>query len=106
MSLYYLQKLLYDINRDQAVQAEFKTNRDALLARYTLTQQERDAVCTDAIGDLYILGVNGQILMHFAAWRGFEWDRYIAAMKEALARHGQVKAGIYAAVEGGGGGAV
>jgi hypothetical protein len=44
--------------------------------------------------------------MHFAAWRGLAWDEYIQAMKEALAKHGQVKAGIYAAVEGGEGGAI
>jgi hypothetical protein len=50
--------------------------------------------------------VNGQILMHFAAWRGLSWDDYIAAMKEALAEHGQVRGGIYAAVDGGAGGAL
>jgi hypothetical protein len=34
------------------------------------------------------------------------WDEYIQAMKDGLARHGQVRGGIYAAVDGGDGGAV
>ena len=106
MSLYYLQKLLYDINSNPSVQAAFGADRAALLTQYDLTPDERAEVITDAIGDLYILGVNGQILMHFATWRGLSWEQYIAAMKAALARHGQVKAGIYAAVEGGEGGAL
>jgi len=50
--------------------------------------------------------VNGQILMHYAAFIGQEWDEYIQAMKDGLTKHGQVRDGIYKAVDGGGGGAV
>ena len=106
MSLYTLQKLFYELNRDPGVQEAFTADREALLARYKLSEEEADAVRSDDIGKLYILGVNGQILMHFAAWRGFAWDEYIQAMKDALAKHGQVRGGIYAAVDGGGGGAL
>src|SRR5689334_7290204 len=106
MSLYTLQKLFYELNRDPSVQQAFIEDRELLLARYRLSGEEAEAVRSDDIGKLYILGVNGQILMHFAAWRGFAWDAYIQAMKDALAEHGQVRGGIYAAVEGGEGGAV
>jgi hypothetical protein len=106
MSLYKLQKLIYELNRDPAVQEAFAADREALLSEYRLNDEEAEAIRTDDIGKLYILGVNGQILMHFAAWRGLAWDAYIQAMKDALAEHGQVRAGIYAAVEGGEGGAV
>ena len=106
MSLYALQKLLYELNRDPRVQDEFAANREAMLARYRLSDQEADAVRSDDIGLLYILGVNGQILMHFAAWRGLSWDEYIQAMKDGLAEHGQVRGGLYAAVDGGQGGAL
>lgn len=106
MSLYTLQKLFYELNRDPGVQEAFTEDRQSLLARYRLSEEEAEAVSSDDIGKLYILGVNGQILMHFAAWRGFAWDEYIQAMKDALAKHGQVRAGIYAAVDGGHGGAV
>jgi len=106
MSLYKLQKLIYELNRDPRVQDAFAADPEALLSEYRLSDEEAEAIRADDIGKLYILGVNGQILMHFAAWRGFAWDEYIQAMKDALAEHGQVRAGIYAAVEGGGGGAV
>ena len=101
-----LQKLIYEVNRDAKVQQEFLDDREALLARFRLSDEEAKAIRSDDIGMLYILGVNGQILMHFAAWRGFAWDEYIQAMKDALAKHGQVRGGIYAAVDGGEGGAV
>jgi hypothetical protein len=106
MSLYALQKLLYELNRDPAIQQAFTADREAVLARYKLSKEEAEAIRSDDIGKLYILGVNGQILMHFAAWRGLAWDEYIQAMKDALAEHGQVRGGLYAAVEGGEGGAV
>ena len=106
MSLYTVQKLLYELNRDPQVQDAFNADREALLSLYGLTEEEADAIRSDDIGKLYILGVNGQILMHFAAWRGLAWDEYIQAMKDALAEHGQVRGGIYAAVDQGEGGAV
>jgi hypothetical protein len=106
MSLYALQKLLYELNRDPAVQHAYTADRDEVLGRYRLSEEEADALRSDDVGKLYILGVNGQILMHFAAWRGLSWDEYIAAMKDALAEHGQVRGGIYAAVDGGSGGAL
>ena len=106
MTLYTLQKLSYELNRDTRVQEAFVADREDLLSRYRLSDEEAEAIRTDDIGKLYILGVNGQILMHFAAWRGLSWDEYIQAMKDALAEHGQVRDGIYAAVDGGEGGAV
>ena len=106
MSLYMLQKLFYELNRDARVQEAFAADRVEVLSRYRLTDEEADAVRKDDIGKLYILGVNGQILMHFAAWRGLSWDQYIQAMKDALDEHGQVRGGLYAAVEGGEGGAI
>lgn len=106
MSLYALQKLIYEINRDPSVQDAFTSDREAVLSQYRLAEEEADAMRRDDIGKLYILGVNGQILMHFAAWRGLSWDEYIQAMKDGLAEHGQVRGGLYAAVDGGEGGAV
>lgn len=101
-----LQKLIYELNRDERVQNEFTADRESVLARYRLTDEEAEALRRDDVGKLYILGVNGQILMHFAAWRGLAWDQYIQVMKDALAEHGQVRGGLYAAVDGGEGGAV
>ena len=96
MSLYALQKLLYNLNREELVQRRFKADLPALLAEYELTDEERQAVESHDIGKLYVLGVNGQLLMHLSALIGQPWTEYIAAMREGVARYGPVRAGIYA----------
>lgn len=106
MSLYYVQKLLYNLNREPSVQAQFKDDIEALMDAYKLTSDERTWLKNGDVGELYIHGVNGQILMHYAAFIGQEWDEYIQAMKNGLDKHGQVRDGIYKAVDGGDGGAI
>jgi len=95
MSLYYVQKLLYQLNRDEAVRSRFHSNRDALLSEYSLTREECAAISGDDIGLLYVMGVNGQILMHYSALIGQQWDEYLEAMREGVRRHGPVRAGLY-----------
>jgi hypothetical protein len=106
MSLYYVQKLLYTLNREPDVQKRFKDDIESVLSGYKLTESEKDWLRNGNVGELYIHGVNGQILMHFAALLGYEWNEYIQAMKDSLAEHGQVRDGIYAVVDQGRGGAV
>src|SRR5918993_939742 len=95
MSLYAVQKLLYQLNRDAAVRKRFDTERAALLDEYELSGEERTAVESGDIGLLYVMGVNGQILMHYAALIGQPWDVYIDAMRDGVRKHGPVRAGLY-----------
>jgi Aromatic-ring-opening dioxygenase LigAB, LigA subunit len=95
MSLYYVQKLLYRLNRDPRVRQRFQENRSEVLAEYGLTEEERTAIVTGDIGLLYVLGVNGQLLMHFSALLGQSWDEYIQAMKDGVQKHGPVRQGLY-----------
>ena len=99
MSLYYLQKALYQLNRDPGLRQRFEADAEAVLAAYDLTPEEGAAIRRPDIGLLYVLGVNGQILMHYAAYRGLEWNAYLDAMREGVRQHGPVRAGIYALVE-------
>ncbi len=96
MSLYQLSKLLYTLNRDPKAQARFRAEPDALLAEYRLTDEERGAMRRGDVGLLYVLGVNGQILMHFAAFCGVEWNDYLQQMRDGIKAHGQVRDGVYA----------
>ena len=96
MSLYQLQKFLFDINRDGAVQHQFRDNKAEVLDRYVLDAEERGALESGDIGLIYVLGANGQLLMHYAAYLGMPWAEYIAAMRAGVSRHGPVRAGIYA----------
>ena len=106
MSLYYVQKFIYNINRDTKLQTGFAANADMILANYDLTDEETCALREADIGLLYVMGVNGQLLMHYAAYRGLAWDDYIQAMKDGLAKYGEVRAGSYVTIDGGAGGAV
>jgi hypothetical protein len=96
MSLYQLQKFLFDLNRDPAVQERYRADRGALLGQYELSGEERAALAAGDIGLIYVLGANGQLLMHYAAFLGLSWPAYIQAMRDGVARHGPVRAGIYA----------
>ena len=95
MSLYQLQKFLYDINREPRVQQKYRTDLQGLLDGYELTAEERAALAGGDIGLIYVLGANGQLLMHYAAFLGMPWSAYIQAMRDGVARHGQVRAGVY-----------
>ena len=95
MSLYYTQKLLYQLNRDPAVRRRLEEDLEGLLAEYELTEEERRAVREPDIGLLYVMGVNGQILMHYAAMRGYEWTAYIEAMRDGERKYGPVRTGLY-----------
>jgi hypothetical protein len=96
MSLYQMQKFLFDMNRDRSVQRQFRADLYEVLNRYELTAEERHALETGDIGLIYVLGANGQLLMHYAAFLGMPWSDYIAAMRGGIARHGPVRAGVYA----------
>ncbi|NOX28754.1 MAG: aromatic ring-opening dioxygenase subunit LigA [Actinobacteria bacterium] len=96
MSLYYVQKFLYELNRDPRVQSEYEADRDGAVAGYELSEIERDALTEPDIGLLYHLGVNGQILMHFAALHKIEWADYLQLMRDGLVQHGPVREGVYA----------
>jgi hypothetical protein len=96
MSLYSVQKLLFKLNRDPEIQARFRNDLNGLLNDIELTEEERRALSQRDVGLLYVLGVNGQILMHFAAFSGIAWPDYLEAMRRGIREHGPVRAGIYA----------
>jgi len=101
MSLYQLQKFLYNLNRDDRVKDSFSEDQAAVLAEYDLTEEEHEAIVEGDIGLLYVLGVNGQILMHYAAHLGIEWFDYLDLMRAGINDYGPVRAGVYTMTGGG-----
>ena len=101
MSLYQLQKFLYVLNRDEAAQEKYRNDLETLLAEFDLTDEEANALRQGDIGLLYVLGVNGQILMHYAAFLGIEWFDYLDLMRKGIDKHGPVRAGVYTMTGGG-----
>ena len=102
MSLYHLQKFLYELNRDNSVKEKYHNDLDTLLAQFDLSAEESNALREGDIGLLYVLGVNGQILMHFGALLGLEWFDYLEMMREGINKYGPVRDGVYAMTGGGG----
>jgi hypothetical protein len=100
MSLYNVQKLMFQLNRDPAIRRRFEAEFESVLSDYDLTKEEQVALRDPDIGLLYVMGVNGQILMHYAALRGFEWNAYIEAMREGERKYGPVRAGLYTRAAG------
>lgn len=97
MSLYQVQKLIYQLNRDPRQRERYAAERDAVLAEYELSDEECRAIMQPDIGLLYVLGVNGQLLMHFAALHRIEWTDYLERMRRGRKQHGPVREGVYAA---------
>lgn len=96
MSLYHVQKAIYELNRNPEAAAQYAIDAAAYAAAYDLTPEEHRAFVRPDIGMLYVLGVNGQLLMHFAAANGYAWDAYIDAMRQGVLLHGPVREGLYA----------
>ena len=67
-----------------------------MLNRYELTEEEHRAIAQGDVGLIYVLGANGQLLMHYAAFLGMPWPAYIQAMRDGVTKYGPVRAGIYA----------
>ena len=100
MSLYAVQKFLYELNRSEQMQARYTADQATELASFELTDEEIAALIGPDIGKLFHLGVNGQILMHFAAFHQIEWQDYLQRMRDGIAEHGPVREGVYAMTTG------
>ena len=100
MSLYHVQKFLYELNRTPSLQEAYLEDRHAVLTPYDLTDEEIAALVEPDVGKLFHLGVNGQILMHFAAFHQIEWQDYLQRMRDGIAAHGPVREGVYAMTTG------
>lgn len=100
MTLYSVQKFLYELNRTPAMQTDYTEDRHKVLDPFDLTDEEIAALVEPDIGKLFHLGVNGQILMHFAAFHQIEWQDYLQRMRDGIAAYGPVREGVYAMTTG------
>ena len=96
VSLYYVQKFLFELNRDAEFQSRYTADRPSTLSGFDLSEEEQRALVEPDIGLLFHLGVNGQILMHFAAFHSIEWQDYLQQMRDGIEAHGPVREGVYA----------
>lgn len=103
MSLYAVQKFLYSLNREPELQRRYLeagATREDLLEGFDLNIEERQAIRDGDIGKLFVLGCNGQLLMHFAPLLGLPWTDYLEEMRDGVRKYGPVRAGIYSMTTG------
>ncbi len=91
VSLYSVQKVLFRLNNDAAARKRFAQERDALLAEYALTEEERRALADVDVGRLHLMGVHPLLLAPFAGRSGLEWPDYLAALQRARDAEAQSK---------------
>jgi hypothetical protein len=77
---YWLNKLFFDIQQP-ALAAEFKKDRDAVLARYPMSAEMRRAVIEDDIGTL-AQHTNAYLLRFYYAILGVKDAEFIARLNE------------------------
>ncbi len=80
MSLYQLQKLMYEVNRSPERRDAYRHDGAAFLARFDLTEEEKDAVARLDIRTLYRLGVHPLLLRPFTLLHRVSNEDYAKAL--------------------------
>ena len=81
MSAYTLQKLLRDVNRKPACRNAYFESPAKFADGYDLTKEEREALLSMNIGELYAIGVHGLILRPFTLLHKMPEPDYLKAIR-------------------------
>ena len=81
MSAYTLQKLLRDVNRKPACRNAYFESPAKFAEGYDLTVEEREALLSMNIGELYAIGVHGLILRPFTLLHKMPEADYLKAIR-------------------------
>ena len=81
MSIYALQKVIRDVNRDPAKRAAFFESPAAVAAQYALSEAERDALQVRDYAALYAMGVHGLLLRPFSILHSVSEADYLRAIR-------------------------
>jgi len=87
MSVYQVNKLLYLTDNDAAFRERIKAEPEAVLKEFRLTEEEREALTSGAVGKLYQMGVHTFLLNHMYRWElfGVNRDNYLDRIREGMA---------------------
>ncbi|MPZ13858.1 MAG: aromatic ring-opening dioxygenase subunit LigA [Chloroflexi bacterium] len=81
MSLYEVQKFLYQFNTDAALRAAFSADPEQVLADRMLTEVERSALRQRDFRALYAMGIHGLLLTPLANYSGVPIPKYLEAIR-------------------------
>ena len=86
MSVYQVNKLLYLTDNDPAFRKRIMEEAEAVLNEFRLTDEERSALTSGAVGKLYQMGVHTFLLNHLSRYElfGVNRDNYLARIREGM----------------------
>ena len=83
MSIYALQKLIRDVNRDARLRESYFAGPAQFVTGYELTDAERSALLAVDLTRLYGLGVHGLLLKPFSILHKVPEPEYLAKIRES-----------------------
>ena len=83
MSLYALQKLIRDVNRDEKLRASYFASPADFAKDYDLTDGERSALLALDLTKLYALGVHGLLLRPFSILHKVSEPDYLTQIRKS-----------------------
>jgi hypothetical protein len=86
MSVYQVNKLLYLTDNNASFRERIKAEPDAVLKEFRLTDEERQALISGAVGKLYQMGVHTFLLNHMYRWElfGVNRDNYLERIRQGM----------------------
>jgi hypothetical protein len=86
MSVYQVNKLLYLTDNDPEFRKRMLAEPEAVLSKFRLTAEERDALISGAVGKLYQMGVHTFLLNHLYRYQlfGVNRDNYLERIREGM----------------------
>jgi Aromatic-ring-opening dioxygenase LigAB, LigA subunit len=87
MSVYQVNKILYLTDNDAAFRKRMQEEPEVVLNEFSLSKEEREALTSGAVGELYQMGVHTFLLNHLYRWElfGVNRDNYLARIREGMA---------------------
>jgi hypothetical protein len=82
MSLYQVQRLMFDIHNDLELRKRYLSDPEKIMQSYDLNESERSALLTKDIRSLYRMDVNPWLLFQFSHMVGIQNDEYLRQIRE------------------------
>ncbi len=86
MSVFQINKLLYMTDNDPEFQKRMKENPQEAIKDFKLSDEERDALTSGAVGKLYQMGVHTFLLNHMYRYElfGVNQGNYLSRIREGM----------------------
>lgn len=81
MSLYQVQKLIYQIHNQLDLRAQFVADPGAVIAEFKITEAEKNALLDKDMGALFRMGVNPWLLLQYANITGVKTPDYLRQIR-------------------------